>query len=479
MAEEGADEAPVILWFRRDLRLADNPALRAAADSGAPVIPVYVLDGERARAMGGAHLWWLDKSLRSLGAALSKAGSPLVLREGDTVEVLLKLAEETGATCILAGRLHSPGERATEEELCEKAADAGVALTLHRSGLLTEPGDVLNGSGEGYRVFTPYLRALRSQIGNVALTQTVRKLPSHGVRLRSDRIEDWKLHPSDPDWSRGFDWEPGEAAAHERLADFVGGGLRDYPTARDKPGIDGSSRLSAHLHWGELSSRQVWTATRAAGEAHHWESAVDKFLAEIVWRDFSHQVLWHQPKLPEETFNPRLKAMKWRDAEPGFREWSRGRTGFPIVDAGMRQLWATGWMHNRVRMIVASFLTKDLLVDWRKGERWFWDTLVDGDEANNAMNWQWVAGTGPDAQPFFRVFNPVSQGEKFDPEGAYVREWIPELSKLHRKLIHKPWEASAEELSEAGVVLGETYPKPIVDHAAARDRALAAYKAAT
>lgn len=472
-----ADERPVILWFRRDLRLADNPAVHAAVDSGAPVIPVYVLDRDRPRRMGGAHVWWLDKSLRSLAASLGKAGSPLVLREGDTVEVLLDLAKQTGATAILAGRLHSPGERAVEDDLSKAAEKAGVELALHRSGLLTEPGEVLNGSGGGYQVFTPYLRALRSRVCDVVLTPGVRKLTPPPRPPRSDRIDDWKLHPRAPDWSRGFDWTPGEAAAHTALTGFVSDGLKDYPAARERPGIDGSSRLSPHLHWGELSSRQVWAAARAAGEAHHWEAAAEKFQAEIAWRDFSHQVLWRDPHLADETFNPRLKPLKWRKDDDAFERWTKGTTGFPIVDAGMRQLWTTGWMHNRVRMIVASFLTKDLLVDWREGERWFWDTLVDGDEANNAMNWQWVSGTGPDAQPFFRVFNPVGQGEKFDPQGDYVRRWIPELAKLDRKVVHRPWDASDEALRRAGVTLGDTYPKPLVDHAEARDRALKAYAA--
>ena len=468
---------PVIVWFRRDLRLADNDALHAAHASGAPVIPVFVLDRHAERPPGAAGLWWLDKSLIALGEALERAGSPLILREGATVKTLLALAKETGADRLVFGKLHGPGERAIEVELGKAAGLAGVSVESFRSGLMSEPGEVLNGSGEGYKVFTPYLRALRAALGDVRITPGVRSLSPPPKPVRSDRLADWHLHPAKPDWSNEFDWTPGETAAHAALVGFSRGALSDYPTGRDRPAIDGTSRLSAHLHWGELSSRQAWNAAVGSGEAHRWEEAAAKFEAEIGWRDFSHQVLANQPTLPTETFNPRLKPLKWRDDSVGLEAWKKGLTGYPIVDAGMRQLWATAWMHNRVRMITASFLTKDLLVDWREGERWFWDCLVDADEANNAMNWQWVAGTGPDAQPFFRVFNPVAQGEKFDPQGDYVRRWIPELSKLDARFIHQPWSASPFELRAAGITLGDTYPEPIVDHAKARDRALAAYKA--
>ena len=471
-------DSPVLMWFRRDLRLADNDALHAAARSGAPVIPVYVLDEERPRPLGGAHKWWLDKSLSALGAELRAAGSPLVLRRGETVEALLTLARESDAMRIVAGRLHSPGERDAEADLVKACDKAGIGLELHRSGLLTEPGEVTTGSGGDYKVFTPFLRALRAKVGEVRLAPTVRKLLAPGKAVRSDDLDRWSLHPSRPDWSKGFNWTPGEEAAHKALNAFIKGAVSSYPRDREIPDVDGSSRLSPHLHWGELSSRQVWKAAHAAGEAHHWEEAVSKFTAEIAWRDFSHQVLWHHPTLATETFNPALKALKWRDAKAELKAWTKGLTGYPIVDAGLRQLWTTGWMHNRVRMIVASFLSKDLLVDWREGESWFWDCLVDGDEANNAMNWQWVSGTGPDAQPFFRIFNPVGQSERFDRRGGYIRTWVPELAKLPDADIHAPWTLPPKVLRDAGVTLGETYPKPLVDHAEARDRALKAMRAA-
>ena len=471
-------DSPILMWFRRDLRLADNDALRAAADSGAPVIPVFVLDEKRPRVSGGAHRWWLDKSLTALGAALKAAGSALVLRRGETVEALLALAREARATRILAGRLHSPGERETEADLAEACDKAGIAFDLFRSGLLTEPGEVMNGTGGDYKVFTPYLRALRAKVGEVRLASAVRSLRGPVKAPATDDLDAWGLHPAKPDWSKGFDWTPGEESAHKTLNGFVKTCVSSYPRDRELPDVDGSSRLSPHLHWGELSSRQVWKAAQAAGEAHRWEEAVSKFTAEIGWRDFSHQVLWHHPTLESETFNPGLKGLKWRRAETELEAWKHGRTGYPIVDAGMRQLWATGWMHNRVRMIVASFLSKDLLVDWREGERWFWDCLIDGDEANNAMNWQWVSGTGPDAQPFFRIFNPVGQSEKFDKAGGYIRRWVPELAKLSDRDIHAPWTLTPLELKGAGVELGDTYPKPIVDHGEARDRALAAMRAA-
>ncbi len=470
-------EGPVIWWVRRDLRLADNPALRAAADSGRPVIPVFVLDMDRPRAPGGAGLWWLDKSLHALGEALERAGSPLVLRKGATVAHLVDVAEAAGASAVHFGRQYEGEDAGLEEEVAAALRGAGTEPVSHPGSLLTEPGAVKTGSGEPFKVYGPFWRALKAQLGPVKLAPAVHKLTAPAKAVRSEPLKGWALHPVAPDWSIDFAGAPGEAGAQAALDAFVHGPLARYQLERAQPAEAATGRLSPHLHWGEVSSRQVWAAACTATEARGHEDQREKFLSELAWRDFSHTVLASHPHLGSENYLHRLEGLRWREDEAGFKAWSHGRTGYPMVDAGMRELWRSGWMHNRVRMITASFLIKDLLIDWRRGEQWFWDCLVDADEANNGINWQWTAGTGPDASPFFRVFTPVGQGERFDPGGGYVRRWCPELAKLPDKWLHRPWEAPEAVLAEAGVKLGETYPAPVVDHAQARDRALAAYKA--
>ncbi len=468
---------PVIWWVRRDLRLADNAALRACADSGRPVVPLFVLDMARPRAPGGAGLWWLGRSLEALAADLAKAGSPLVLRRGPTVETLGAVAQEAGADALHFGRMYDGEDRGLEDKVVQALGEGGVQATAHAGSLLTEPGQVKTGSGEAFKVYGPFWRALKAQLGPVKLTPAVRRLRPPAEPVRSEPLAGWRLHPAAPDWAVDFAGEPGEAGAHAALEAFAHGPLARYQLERAQPAEAATSRLSPHLHWGEVSSRQVWAAAGAASEARGHEDQREKFLSELAWRDFSATVLASHPHLGSENYLGRLEGLRWREDPAGLHAWSRGRTGYPIVDAGMRELWRSGWMHNRVRMITASFLIKDLLIDWRRGEQWFWDCLVDADEGNNGINWQWVAGTGPDASPFFRVFTPVGQGEKFDAGGAYVRKWCPELEKLPDAYVHKPWEAPAAVLARAGVKLGETYPRPVVDHARARDRALAAFRA--
>ena len=471
------DQPPVILWFRHDLRLADNPALNQAHATGRAVVPVYIHDeGSTVRPAGGAGLWWLDKSLRALSASLAERGATLILRRGDSEAELRRLIDQTGADTVFLNRLFEPDAWARDADIAHALKADGVEFKGYNGALLCRPGAVLNGSGGPYKVFTPFLRALLDKAEAPPHTTGPRDLGG-APGLESDPLDDWGLHPRRPDWSGGFDWTPGEAGATAALGEFVAGGLSDYGAGRDIPSKAGTSRLSPHLHWGEISPwRAIAAARRIADDGGVRAEEAAKFVAEIGWREFSAHLLHHFPSLPDKAFRPEYDAFPWLDDDAGFTAWTRGLTGYPIVDAGMRQLWATGWMHNRVRMIVASFLIKDLLVDWRRGEAWFWDTLVDADLASNAQNWQWVAGSGADASPYFRIFNPVTQGQKFDAQGRYVRRWIPELARVPDKWIHAPWTAPPEVLRDARVRLGHDYPRPIVDHAEARDRALAALK---
>ena len=464
--------APVLLWLRRELRLTDNPALRAALATGRPVIPVFVLDDETPGpwAPGGASRWWLHHSLAALGAELAARGAPLVLRRGRFDFEIARLVAETGAVEVHAGIPTEPWARAAYRTVIDVIAPAKLRCTM--TALLHHPDEIRTQAGTPYGVFTPFGRAVRAH-GPIALPEPA---PAHipgGAAVASDDLESWGLLPAAPDWAGGLRtaWSPGEAGAQARLGEFVADSLAQYRARRDLPGTDGTSRLSPYLAWGEISPRQVWHASAAP------TASGEKFRDEVLWREFAAHLLWHNPTLPDAPLKREFAAMPWRDDAAGLRAWQRGRTGIPIVDAGMRQLWQTGWMHNRVRMIVASFLVKHLMLPWQAGEAWFWDTLVDADLAQNAASWQWVAGCGADAAPYFRVFNPVLQGRKFDPDGAYVRRYVPELAALPDSVIHAPWEAPALVREAAGIRLGVTYPAPVVELAAGRDRALQAFAA--
>ncbi len=458
-----------IVWFRNDLRLADNPALIAALESGQPVVPVYVLDEEThgVRAPGAASLWWLHHSLLSLDASLRKLGSRLILRRGAAETALADLAAACGATSIHWNRAYEPGARERDTRLKQAFRQRGAIAQSHKASLLFEPWEVTTQAGQPFKVFTPFWRACRALPPAGAPLPAPKVLSAPPAWPASDALDDWKLLPTAPDWAGGLraSWTPGEAAAARRLTDFLDATLPRYRQARDLPAVEGTSRLSPHLAFGEIGPRQIWRAASGLDPS----AAVEKFLAELGWREFAYHLLFHFGDLAQRNFRPEFDGFPWQDSGDALGAWRRGRTGYPIVDAGLRELWTTGWMHNRVRMIVASFLTKDLLIDWRHGERWFWDTLVDADPASNATGWQWVAGSGADAAPYFRVFNPVLQGEKFDPAGDYVRRWIPELARLPAETIHRPWTAPRPPPPEI-------YPAPIVDHAAARARALAAFQ---
>lgn len=479
-----ASDAPVLLWFRKDLRLDDNLALIKSAKSNRPVIPVYIDCGEASpySPLGAAQRWWLHHSLEALDKALDKHGSRLVLRKGEPEAVLRKLAKECGAEVVAVNTVPDPLAEAEDKTLAEALKQDEIAFHAFEGALLHDPVKLLTGGGTGFKVYTPFWRALNQQAPPSPPLGIPKEWKHPGTFPESISLSSFKLLPEKPDWATGFAdlWTPGEAGATKRLHEFAEGALAGYAVARDMPGVDGTSGLSPHLALGEISPRRIWQeidkqqADRKGGPSGE---DISRYLKELVWREFSYHLLYHFPDLAKTNWNTSFDALEWHQDSAGFKAWCKGETGYPIVDAGMRQLWQHGWMHNRVRMIVGSFLIKDLLIDWREGEAWFRDTLVDADPASNSASWQWVAGSGADAAPFFRVFNPTLQGEKFDPQGDYIRRYIPELAKLPNSLIHKPSEASLIELKAAGISLGKTYPKPIVDHKMARDRALAALAA--
>jgi deoxyribodipyrimidine photo-lyase len=468
-----ADSPATLVWFRQDLRLHDHAPLAAAAAEGGPVVPVYVLDDAGDWGLGGASKWWLHGSLVSLAASLAALGVPLILRRGDPAEILPTLAKDVGAATVHAGIAHEPSWRAHDEAVQAALARQGARLVLHRVATLTDLQAVRTRTGTIYGMYTPFARAVEELGEPPDPVPAPRKLRPISVNPRSDNIADWRLLPKAPDWAGGLraTWQPGEAAAMGRLTRFLDAAVSRYGTGRNLPGEDGTSMLSPHLHFGEISPCTVWHACRQRGGGADRQT----FLRELIWREFSAYLLWHHPSLPEQPLRPAFANLPWRDDAHGLHAWQTGATGVPIVDAGMRQLWQTGWMHNRVRMITASFLVKHLLVSWQAGEAWFWDTLVDADLASNAASWQWVAGSGIDSQPYFRVFNPVTQGEKFDPAGAYVRRFVPEIAALPDRYIHAPWTAPAGVLAEAGIRIGKNYPAPLVDLAAGRQRALDVY----
>jgi deoxyribodipyrimidine photo-lyase len=462
-----------ILWFRQDLRLSDNAALMAALHAE-HILPVFVLaEDHTAWGLGGASAWWLHHSLESLAASLAARGAPLILRRGDPATILATLAEQYQAD-IHAGFCAEPAWRAQDDKLIDLLAGTGRSYHRHRNTRLFDPDTIRTKTGGIYGMFTPFANAVRAMPAPPQPPPTPGDIPGPAKPPPSDRLADWQLLPTKPDWAGGLRaaWTPGEPAAQTRAKHFLKTAVAQYDTGRNLPGQDLTSRLSPHLHWGEISAVWLWHAV-----TRHTPGAGEKtFLNELIWRDFAAYVLWHKPTLPDANLRADFDALPWRSDHAGLRAWQRGQTGIPIVDAGMRQLWQTGWMHNRVRMIVASFLVKHLLIDWRLGAAWFWDTLVDADLAANSTNWQWTAGTGIDSQPFFRVFNPVSQGQKFDPDGAFTRHFVPELAALPDRDLHAPWSASPDTLRVAGVTLGQTYPHPLIDLAAGRQRALDTYK---
>jgi deoxyribodipyrimidine photo-lyase len=464
-----------IVWFRRDLRLADNPALAAALANHERVLPLYIHapDEESPWAPGAASRWWLHHALSDLAQQL---GGRLLIRHGPSLDTLEALLAHSGAQAVYWNRLYEPAAIARDSAVKKALRAAGVRAESANAALLFEPWEIANRQGSPFKVFTPFWRRLNE----AGLPRAAVEVPAPAARrlaqprllegLGGAALDELGLLP-ELDWDAGIAaaWQPSRAAAEARLEEFLASGVRRYAQGRDRPAANDVSRLSPYLHFGQLGPREVAAACRAV------RHDTADFMRELGWREFAHHLLYHFPHTTDAPMDGRFAAFPWRDDMAQLAAWQQGRTGIPLVDAGMRQLWDSGWMHNRVRMVVASFLTKNLLHAWQQGAAWFWDTLVDADLASNSLGWQWTAGCGADAAPFFRVFNPVLQGEKFDPDGAYVRRWVPELAELPAKWVHRPWEAPDQVLVEAGVALDQTYPRPIVDLKATRRRALEAW----
>ena len=474
--------APAIVWLRHDLRLADNPALQAARRRGGPVVPVFIWapEEEGAWPSGSASRWWLHQSLERLGAAFDAAGSELIIRRGSSFAELWRVAEATGADAVFWNRRYEPAAIARDRQVEEALRAAGLQTESYNGALLHEPWAIQNKAGRPFQVFSPFWRTCLAPTGPAEPLPAPRRLTAPPRRPASLPLAGLELEPK-LNWANGLRaaWQPGCAGAKTELKRFLCNGLLTYAEGRNRPDLAGTSRLSPHLHFGEISPRQVWQAVRRFAESQSIPAAVWRrwqFLTELGWREFAHHLLFHFPHTPEQPLRAEFARFPCRKNAAWLRAWQRGRTGCPLVDAGMRELWSTGWMHNRIRMVVASFLVKNLLLPWQQGARWFWDTLVDADLANNTLGWQWTAGCGADAAPFFRIFNPVSQGGKFDPEGSYVRRWVPELARLPAAWIHRPWQAPPATLAAAGVELGRTYPRPIVSLLRSRELALEAYQ---
>jgi len=498
--------SPAVVWFRNDLRLADNPALHAARQRGGAVVPVFIWapEEEAPWVLGAASRWWLHQSLVSLDSSLRAAGSRLIIQRGPTIETLRTIVVATGAGAVFWNRRYEPAILQRDAKIEVALRSDGLVVESFSGALLHEPGSIRNQSGKPFQVFTPFWKqCLREPEPTEPMAAPRRwAAPEHWPEcLHPDALG---LAPRIP-WAGGLRaaWSPGEAGALAQLQRFLLNGASDYGENRNRPDRTGTSRLSPHLHFGEIGPRQIWHALRrqaAAGTASatatrntaqpgaggggqgtraglavlpDWRGS--PFLTEVGWREFAHHLLYHFPKTTGQPLRASFERFPWREDAALLAAWQKGRTGYPIVDAGMRELWTTGWMHNRVRMIVASFLVKDLMISWTEGARWFWDTLVDADLAQNTLGWQWTAGCGADAAPYFRIFNPVSQGEKFDPQGDYVRAWCPELARLSDEWVHQPWKAPAAVLTRAEISLGQTYPRPIVSHAIAREVALEAF----
>ena len=471
--------SPVLVWFRLDLRLEDNPALSAAAERRSPVIPLFIWAPEEEAPWppGAASRWWLHQSLKSLQRSLVSRGSRLILRSGATLDTLKALIAETGAQAVFWNRRYEPAVVARDAAVKKSLIEQRVEAQSFNAGLLFEPWTIRGKSTQRpFQVFSAFWKACLNQPEPAAPFAVPKPLTIPALWPDSLTLGNLHLEPR-IDWASGLRtaWEPGECGSGIELERFLKKGLNEYPSERNRPDRTGTSRLSPHLHFGEIGPRKVWHALRGSSRIDKAE-AVDSYLRELGWREFAYHLLFHFPQITNEPLRSEFSAFPWQVDGRLLDVWQRGVTGYPLVDAGMRELWATGWMHNRVRMVAASFLTKHLRINWEEGAYWFWDTLVDADLANNTLGWQWAAGCGADAAPYFRIFNPVRQSERFDPKGDYIRHWIPELRRLNLPWLHKPWEGPVSILEESKIQLGKTYPFPVVNHEKARQEALASFE---
>ncbi len=482
-----SEKHPIILWFRQDLRLTDNPALLEAVASGAPIIPVYIDDIETPKEWqwGGASKWWLHHSLSNLSKNIRDKGASLIIRKGKPIDILQEIIKETGAQHVFWNRVYEPFNIARDKAIKETLKDNDIDVKSFSALLINEPWTVENKTGGFYKVYTPFSKTCFAKGEPEAPKPAPKIMNGYDTIIDGLSIDDLDLLP-DIKWDGDFPtyWTPGEKGASEKLERFIeSGAIKTYYEDRNRPDLEGVSRLSAHMHWGEISPKQIWHRVRLY-EHGLSESESDKltrkssnhYLKELLWREFSYHLLYYLDDMPRKPLNEKFYHFPWNDNDDHLEAWKRGKTGYPIVDAAMRELWQTGWMHNRSRMIVGSFLVKHLRLHWHHGEDWFWDCLVDADLASNAASWQWIAGCGADAAPYFRIFNPIIQSKKFDPNGDYIRKFVPELKDVPTEMIHTPWEFSPEKLKKYGVTLDETYPRPIVDHGTARNEALEAYK---
>ncbi len=477
-------QKPALVWFRDDLRVSDHPALFRAAETGRPVIAIYIIDDTTSgtRKLGGAQQWFLHHALKSLEENLGKLSIPINFFRGSAERIVHQLVDENEIEEVFWNRRYGKTETSIDTDLKASLKQNGVSVHSSLGNLLHEPFLTKTGAGGPYRVYTPFWRALEAQGEPRAPLGTPKDCAAAELTgsLTSIPLDKLNLLPNRPNWAKGWEklWDASEKGAQNTLSQFIDDGLLGYGEGRDFPAKKHFSKLSPYLRFGMISPYQFWHSVRAAQNFNNLNAKdCEKFLKQLVWREFSYHLLFHFPDIGWKNHQEKFDNFPWKtDAKDHLTRWQKGQTGYPIVDAGMRELWQTGFMHNRVRMVVGSFLVKHLLIDWREGEKWFWDTLVDADPANNTASWQWISGSGADAAPYFRVFNPMLQGKKFDAAGEYVRKFVPELKALPDKYLHSPWETPNDILEHCGVTLGETYPHPIVDHSTARDRALAAFK---